>query len=83
MIAKVPAKNAKSEEQYNNERTTLEVTFAQEKGKQIPEAYEEEGFKTTDVPSCEVKLEEAESTTHCGLELVDNLEASASIEFKA
>jgi hypothetical protein len=83
VIAKVPAKNAKSEEQYNRERTTLELKFAQEKGKQIPEVYEEEGFKTTDAPSCEIKLEEGEATSHCGMELVDNLETSASVELKA
>lgn len=82
VIGKVPPKNAKSEEQYNKERSTLELTFAQEKGKQIPENYEEEGFKTADTPSCELKVEEAESTSHCGFELVDNLETSASVELK-
>jgi hypothetical protein len=82
VIAKVPAKNAKGEEQYDRELTVLEEVFAQEKGKQIPQEYVEEGFKIKDAPTCAIKLEEAESSGSCGLESSDTLEMAAKAELK-
>jgi hypothetical protein len=83
VIAKVPATNAKGEEQYNREVSVLAESFAQKEGKQVPAEYLEEGFKIKAAPTCELRLGEVESNTSCGLELANSLEMAAKVELKA
>ena len=82
VIAKVPAKNAKGEEQYDRELTSLEEVFAQKEGAQVPGEYVEEGFKVKATPSCELKAGEGGATGSCGLEYANKLETAAKVEFK-
>jgi hypothetical protein len=82
VIAKVPAKNAKGEEQYNLELSVLTESFAQKEGKQVPEEYVEEGFKVKAALTCELKILENEASKSCGLELVSDLEMTAKVELK-
>jgi hypothetical protein len=83
VIGQVPTKNGKGEEQLNKKRTTLEVIFAQEKGKQKPEEYEEGGKKIKDVLNSTGAGAKAFGPEQSGQLAKGISEATAEIELKA